>query len=158
LGTLLELTNCTLDNLKNLVDRPAGQAIAPPASIKETPLDVLEGVLTTRKTLEALLVYAVTQLAMWLSKPDFDPAEMDTEDHIPQTMDIREGSKRSSRALADRIQRGMPGEMATDLEKLLKQARPVLQKSVDGSDKGAEGDLIQVLLRFMSEWVMTTPS
>ncbi|KAG0698694.1 nucleoporin subcomplex protein binding to Pom34-domain-containing protein [Suillus ampliporus] len=159
LGTLLELANCTLDVLRNLVDRPAGQVIAPPASIKETPLDVREGSLTARKTLEALLVYAVTQLAMWLSKPDFDAAEMDSEDHVPQTIDMRESSKRPSRALTDRIRRGMPGEMATDLEKLLKQAKPVLQKSIDVSDKtDLKGDLTQVLLRFMSEWVMTTPS
>jgi nuclear pore complex protein Nup188 len=158
LGTLLELANCTLDILRNLADRPAGQAIAPPASMKETPLDVREGILTTRKTLEALLVYAVTQLAMWLSKPEFDPVEMDTEDHVPQSIDMRESSKRPSRTLTDRIRRGMPGEMATDLEKLLKQAKPVLQKSVDVSDKSAEGDFIQVLLRFMSEWVMTPPS
>ena len=158
MGTLLELANCTLDVLRSLVDRPAGQAIAPPASIKETPLDVREGSLTARKTLEALLVYAVTQLAMWLSKPDFDASEMDTEDHVPQSIDMREGSRRPSRTLTDRIRRGMPGEMATDLEKLLKQAKPVLQKSVDVSEKGAEGDLTQVLLRFMSQWVVTTPS
>ncbi|KAG2343590.1 hypothetical protein BDR05DRAFT_933045 [Suillus weaverae] len=157
LGTLLELTNCTLDVLRHLVDRPAGQAIAPPASLKETPLDVQEGVLTARKTLEALLVYAATQLAMWLSKPEFDAAEMDSEDHVPQTIDMRESSKRPSRALTDRIRRGMPGEMATDLEKLLKQAKPILQQSV-GDKRNVKGDLTQVLLRFMSEWVMTTPS
>lgn len=113
--------------------------------------------LTARKTVEALLVYAATQLAMWLSKPEFDAAEMDSEDHIPQTMDMRESSKRPSRALTDRIRRGMPGEMATDLEKLLKQAKPILQKSVD-DNRNVKGDLTQVLLRFMSEWVMTTPS
>ncbi|KAG1896455.1 uncharacterized protein F5891DRAFT_1053940 [Suillus fuscotomentosus] len=157
LGTLLELANCTLDVLRHLVDRPAGQAIAPPASLKDTPLDVQEGMLTARKTVEALLVYAATQLAMWLSKPEFDAAEMDSEDHIPQTMDMRESSKRPSRALTDRIRRGMPGEMATDLEKLLKQAKPILQKSVD-DNRNVKGDLTQVLLRFMSEWVMTTPS
>ncbi|KAG1877433.1 nucleoporin subcomplex protein binding to Pom34-domain-containing protein [Suillus subluteus] len=157
LGTLLELANCTLDVLRHLVDRPAGQAIAPPASLKETPLDVQEGMLTARKTLEALLVYAATQLAMWLSKPEFDAAEMDSEDHVPQTIDMRESSKRPSRALTDRIRRGMPGEMATDLEKLLKQAKPILQKSVDDK-RNVKGDLTQVLLRFMSEWVMTTSS
>ncbi|KAG2099322.1 nucleoporin subcomplex protein binding to Pom34-domain-containing protein [Suillus cothurnatus] len=157
LGTLLELANCTLDILRHLVDRPAGQAIAPPASVKETPLDVQEGMLTARKTLEALLVYAATQLAMWLSKPEFDAAEMDSEDHVPQTIDMRESSKRPSRALTDRIRRGMPGEMATDLEKLLKQAKPILQKSIDDK-RNVKGDLTQVLLRFMSEWVMTTPS
>ncbi|OAX35176.1 hypothetical protein K503DRAFT_803030 [Rhizopogon vinicolor AM-OR11-026] len=64
LGTLLKLENCTLDVLRSPVDCPAGQAIAPPASIKETPLDVREGSLTARKTLEMLLVYAVTQLAI----------------------------------------------------------------------------------------------
>lgn len=83
---------------------------------------------------------------------------MDAEDHVPQSIDMRESSKRPSRTLTDRIRRGMPSEMATDLEKLLRQAKPVLQKSVDVSEKGAEGDLTQVLLRFMSQWVVTTPS
>jgi len=141
LGTLLELANCTLDVLRNLIDRPAGQAIAPPTSIKDMLIDVREGTLTARKTLEALLVYAATQLAMWLSKPDFDPTEMDSEDHVPQTIDIRESSKRPSRALTDRIRRGMLGETVLQIFR----------------SNGVRG-ISQVLLRFMSQWVMTTPS
>ena len=49
IGTLLELKNCTLDVLWNLVNHPAGQTIIPlpsPLSHKK-PLDVKEGIITT---------------------------------------------------------------------------------------------------------------
>ena len=31
-----------------------------------------QGVITARRNLEGLLLYSVTQLTMWLSKPEFD--------------------------------------------------------------------------------------
>ncbi|KAH7887323.1 nucleoporin subcomplex protein binding to Pom34-domain-containing protein, partial [Phlebopus sp. FC_14] len=159
LGTLLELANCSLDVLRNLVNRPAGQAIAPSASAKDVPLDVRQGTITARRNLEAVLVYSVTQLAMWLSKPDFDPSavEMETEEHNSQTLDAaREASKgrgpRASLTLAERLRRGMTGEMASDLQALLARSKPVLEKS-DGVLGKAEvsGDLTQVLSKFLNE-------
>ncbi|KAI0751168.1 nucleoporin subcomplex protein binding to Pom34-domain-containing protein [Daedaleopsis nitida] len=71
LGTLLELGNCSLDILRLLVDRPPTQALTP-ATSTEKALDVRDTVAVTRKNLEAALLYAVTQLAMWLSKPEFE--------------------------------------------------------------------------------------
>jgi len=161
LGTLLELANCSLDVLRHLVNRPAGQAIAPSASAKDVPLDVREATATARRSLEALLVYAVTQLAMWLTKPDFDPAasEMETEEHNPQTLETRESTKgrapRASLTLAERLRRGMTGEMASDLQALLTRSKPVLVKSdeVLGRTEGG-GDLMQVLSRFLNERVV----
>ncbi|KAF9226911.1 hypothetical protein BS17DRAFT_697218 [Gyrodon lividus] len=160
LGTLLELANCSLDVLRHLVNRPGGQAIAPSASVKDVPLDVREATITTRRNLEALLVYAVTQLAMWLSKPDFDPAasEMETEEHNSQALETRESTKgrapRASLTLAERLRRGMTGEMAADLQALLTRSKPVLLKSDEVLGKTEGGDLTQVLARFLNERVV----
>jgi len=154
LGTLLELANCTLDVLRSLISRPAGQAIVPSTSIKDVPLAVNQAMLTARRTLEALLIYAVTQLAMWLSKPDFDPAatEAEAEEHNPQ-LDASKG--RAPRALAERLRRGMTGEMTADLQALLTRARPVLAKSEEVLGKSEGGkDLTQVLSRFLAERIV----
>ncbi|KAG9317860.1 hypothetical protein JVU11DRAFT_2088 [Chiua virens] len=155
LGTLLELANCTLDVLRSLVSRPAGQALVPSTSIKDVPLAVNQATLTGRRTLEALLVYAVTQLAMWLSKPDLDPAatEAEAEEHNHSHNTQLDASKgRAPRALAERLRRGMTGEMTADLHALLTRAKPVLAKCdemLGRSEKG--GDLTQVLSRFLAE-------
>lgn len=161
-GTLLELANCSLDILRNLVNRPAGQAIVPATSLKEVPLSVRQATLTVRQNLEALLIYAVTQLAMWLSKPDFDPAaaDMETDEHASQAMEVREPvakgrAPRPSLTLAERLRRGMTGEMASDLQALLTRSKPVLAKSDEVLEKKqTSGDLTQVLLRFLNERVV----
>ena len=162
LGTLLELANCSLDVLRNLVNRPAGQAIAPATSLKDVPLDVSQATFTVRRNLEALLVYAVTQLAMWLSKPDFDPAgtDMETDEHNSQAMEVRESTskgraRRSSLTLAERLRRGMTGEMAADLQALLARSKPVLAKSDEVLGKPETvGDITLILSRFLNERVV----
>ncbi|KAJ3505818.1 hypothetical protein NMY22_g17444 [Coprinellus aureogranulatus] len=97
LGTLLELANRTLDVMKELVTRPATQALthvgatAPqPPSALSSPLDVRQGLITARRNLESIQVYAVTQLAMWLCKPEFAPGQDegggdDAMDVVPKT-------------------------------------------------------------------------
>ncbi|KIK21813.1 hypothetical protein PISMIDRAFT_533510 [Pisolithus microcarpus 441] len=158
-GTLLELANCSLDVLRNFVNRPAGQAIAPATSLKEIPLNVRLATLTVRRN---LLIYAVTQLAMWLSKPDFDPAaaDMETDEHASQAMEVRESvtkgrASRPSLTLAERLRRGMTGEMAFDLQTLPTRSKSVLVKSDDVVEKKhTSGDLTQVLLRFLNERVV----
>ncbi|KAH0840298.1 hypothetical protein J3R83DRAFT_1307 [Lanmaoa asiatica] len=144
LGTLLELANCTLDVLRSLVSRPAGQAIVPFTSVKDVPLS-------------ALLVYAVTQLAMWLSQPDFDAAtEAEAEEHNHSHNAQLDASKgRAPRALAERLRRGMTGEMTADLQALLTRAKPVLAKSEEvlGKSDGRK-DLTQVLSRFLTERIV----
>ncbi|KAI9569308.1 nucleoporin subcomplex protein binding to Pom34-domain-containing protein [Boletus coccyginus] len=141
LGTLLELANCTLDVLRSLVNRPAGQAIVPSTSVRDVPL-------------AALLVYAVTQLAMWLSKPDFDPAAIEAEVDDSHNAQPDTSKGRAPRALAERLRRGMTGEMTADLQALLTRARPVLAKSeVLGKSEGGK-DLTQVLSRFLTERII----
>lgn len=162
MGTLLELGNCTLDVLRELVNRPAGQSLIPtPPTRGAYALDVLEGVLTARRNLEAILVYGVTQLVMWLSKPEFDVPPTDAEGEEPQATDIQRAevskerrASRPSMTMAERLRRGMTGEMASDLQSLLNKAKPIIAKS--DSVLGKPGvDLTQVLLNFLHERIVT---
>jgi len=162
MGTLLELGNCTLDVLRELVNRPAGQSLIPTTPTTGTyNLDVLEGVLTARRNLEAILVYGVTQLVMWLSKPEFDVPSAEADAEEPQAMEIQrtEVSKerraaRPSMTMAERLRRGMTGEMASDLQSLLNKAKPIIAKSDTVLGK-AGVDLTQVLLNFLHERIIT---
>ncbi|KAI0371460.1 hypothetical protein BV20DRAFT_965197 [Pilatotrama ljubarskyi] len=160
LGTLLELGNCSLDILRLLVDRPPTQALTP-ATSTEKALDVRDTVAVTRRNLEAALLYGVTQLAMWLSKPEFDtPAhEADSDEMLveggPQgesavSLKERRAARKASMTLAERLRRGMTGEMAADLQGLLGKAKPVIAKStVVLGEKDV--DLTQVLSHFVQE-------
>ena len=158
MGTLLELGNCTLDVLRDLVSRPAGQAIASTTSLAgtyEKPLDVRQGVLTARRNLEAILIYAITQLAMWLSKPEFDSGagDMDTEEQTPENQRDSPRATRPSLTLADRLRRGMTGEMAADLQSLLSKAKPIFIKSESVLETKVI-DLTQVLSIFLHERII----
>lgn len=161
----MELANCTLDVLRSLVARPAGQAITP-AIGNDEPLSVKEVVITARQNLEAVLVYVVTQLGMWMSKPEFELSEGgDIEiDEKPQqaSSDTRGGGERSSRkggrssiGLAERLRRGMTGDMGTDLDALLVKAKPVIAKSdgVLGNSKDAV-DLTTLLSHFVQSRII----
>ncbi|KAI0677700.1 hypothetical protein C8Q78DRAFT_960939 [Trametes maxima] len=158
LGTLLELGNCSLDILRLLVDRPPTQALTPATSV-EKALDVRDTVAVARRSLEAALLYAVTQLALWLSKPEFDaPAhEPDADDMLVEgppgesmSVEKRRAARKASLTLAERLRRGMTGEMAVDLQGLLGKAKPVIAKSaVVLGEK--EVDLTQVLSYFVQE-------
>lgn len=155
MGTLLELGNCTLDVLRDLVNRPAGQSLT---NAPGSTLDVRQGVLTARRNLEGVLVYAVTQLVMWLSKPEFDVAAPDAD--ADESMDVQrtDTSKerrppRPSMSLAERLRRGMTGEMAADLQSLLNKSKPIITKSdtVIGKENV---DLTQVLSNFLQERIV----
>ncbi|KAJ7157192.1 nucleoporin subcomplex protein binding to Pom34-domain-containing protein [Mycena filopes] len=160
MGTLLELGNCTLDVLRDLVKRPAGQSLADVGSLPGTyPLDVRQGVSTARRNLEALLIYAVTQLAMWLSKPDFDvnsSNEMDAEDATAEGAreERRAQAPRASASLADRLRRGVTGEMASDLQSLLNKAKPLIAQS-DAILGSPRIDLTQVLSNFLQDRIIS---
>lgn len=155
IGTLLELGNCTLDVLRELVNRPAGQTIVPPpSSTYERPLDVKQGVLAARRNLEAVCLYAITQLGMWVSKPEFDGGDIEVDEPV-DNHSLRGDNKerrRASLTIAERLRRGMTGEMNTDLQSLLLKAKPVIQKSegLVGFSSGGV-DLTQVLLKFLQD-------
>lgn len=172
LGTLFELGNCTLDILRLLVDRPPGQTITPAAAKittgYEKPLDVREAVSATKQTLETALMYAVTQMAMWLSKPEFEvksggigSGDMETDEPLPEQKGLeslggkeRRGQRRATVSMADRLRRGMRGEMATDLQTLLEKTKPVMEKA--HKLVGGDTDIIAVLSHFLKEHVLAT--
>ncbi|CAL1699999.1 unnamed protein product [Somion occarium] len=165
IGTLLELGNCSLDVLRALVNRPAMQAITPASSINSKPLDVRDSVIVARRTLEAVLFYSVTQLALWLSRPDIDttPNEMDGDDGMGISMFGRESrtgqdkdrrTKTQSSTLAQRLRRGMTGEMASDVQALLAKAKPIVAKT-EGILGKKSVDLTAVLSRFVQERILT---
>ena len=158
LGTLVELGSASMDILRLLVDRPPTQALTPAIS-NDKALDVRDTVTVTRRNLEVVLLYAVTQLAMWLSKPEFDAPANDADgDDImieggqpgDSTSSKERRTRKASMTMAERLRRGMRGEMAADLQALLNKARPVVAKS--GTVLGTkEVDLTQVLLYFVQE-------
>ena len=173
LGTLFELGNCTLDILRLLIDRPPGQTITPAAAKVTTgyekPLDVREAVSATKQTLETVLTYAVTQMAMWLSKPEFDAksggvgsVDMDMDEPLQEQKGLeilggkeRRGQRRATVSMADRLRRGMTGEMATDLQTLLEKAKPVVekgQKLVGGDDV----DIMGILSHFLKDHILAS--
>ena len=172
IGTLLELGNCAYDTLRFLVHAPT-----PSAGSKDKDLSVVSDVGKARRTLETALVYAATQLMMWLSKHDCENAhgaEMDA-DEAPQNEGYGQGFggykadtssatlsakdldrdrrlKRRSITLADRLRRGMTGEMTMDLQALIARARPVVSKSQDLLGKDSV-DLTPILANFVDERV-----
>ena len=129
-------------------------------------------VAATRRNLEAALLYAVTQLALWLSKPELDgapAADADADDmmvvgggdhqHLGESMSMSASASVSARerrarkasvTMAERLRRGMRGEMAADLQALLGKARPVVAKSAGVLGAG-DVDLTQVLAYFVQE-------
>ncbi|ESK96206.1 hypothetical protein Moror_7196 [Moniliophthora roreri MCA 2997] len=165
IGTLLELGNSTLDVLRNLCNLPAGQSMIQAQSMAEnkSTLDVRQGVMVTRGHLEGVLTYAVTQLAMWLSKPDFDApsADMETDE---QSMDVQKTdlskdrrAPRSSMALGERMRRGMTGEMAADIQSLLNKAKPVITKSDSILGIGWT-DITPILSTFLQDRIISATS
>ena len=157
IGTLLELGNCSLDVLRHLVDRPAMQSVAPPKGA-EKALDIRDSVIATRRNFEAVLFYAVTQLGMWLAKPEFDVNGNDVEMEEKAMKDIQPDkdrrATRQSMTMAERLRRGMTGEMAADLQTLLTRAKPVVAKSQVVLDNKAV-DLTQVLSQFVTERIIS---
>lgn len=162
--TLLELGNCTLDLLRDLINLPAGQSIIASKPLLDAKygrtLDVREGISTARRNLEGILVYAVTQLAMWLSKPEYDgQASNDMDTDIPNDVQPRidlsiDRRPRNSQPLTDRLRRGMTGEMGADLQSLLKKAKPIIAKTNGFVDKDTL-DLTQVLSTFLQDRIIS---
>jgi nuclear pore complex protein Nup188 len=107
-------------------------------------------------------------MVMWLSKPEFDAksgggignADMDTDEPLPEQKGLesgkeRRGQRRATVSMADRLRRGITGEMATDLQTLLEKAKPVVekgQKLVGGDDV----DIMDILSYFLKEHVLAS--
>ena len=84
---------------------------------------------------------------------------METEDHAfsesrnLEVVDRR--TKRKSMTLAERLRRGMSGEMAVDVQALLVRAKPVIAKS-EAILGNKSVDLIPILSRFVQERILSS--
>ncbi|THH16450.1 hypothetical protein EW146_g4202 [Bondarzewia mesenterica] len=157
MGTLLELANCTLDILNQLGSRPAGQTLTPPsARPSDRPLDVGEVTRTLHRNLEVVLFYATTQLGAWLAKPElFEGGGAAVGAGDAEMEDLADGRMRREPAgLAERLRRGMTGEMASELKALMEKAKGTLEKSAKESGAMAGVDVIKVLIAFLNEKVV----
>ncbi|KAL0950306.1 hypothetical protein HGRIS_010281 [Hohenbuehelia grisea] len=161
LGTLLELGNSTLDVLRELAGHPAGQTLTrstASTNTAEVALDVRQAAETARRNLESVLLYAATQLVMWLSKPELENTSTEGEGEemaveVPRTDDRR--APKPSLTLAERLRRGMTGEMAADLQSLLAKAQPVIGKSDAILGKGRT-DITPILSNFLRQRIVTS--
>jgi nuclear pore complex protein Nup188 len=132
--------------------------VPPPSSTFERPLDVKQAVFAARRNLEAVCLYAITQLGMWVSKPEFDAGgEIEVDEPVEHQSLRGDGTKerdrrRNSLTIGERLRRGMTGEMNTDLQALLQKAKPVIQKS-EGMGGPTVVDLTQVLLKFLHDHI-----
>lgn len=135
---------------------------------QRTSLEVRQAVIIARRNLEEILLYAVTQLAMWLSKPDFDSSPAGEQENEDQIMDTaskldtgKESTRRAARSamttMAERLRRGMTGEMAGDLQSLLNKSKVMFTASNAVIGKGST-DISQILLNFLHDRVLGVSS
>ncbi|KAH9972952.1 hypothetical protein BGW80DRAFT_1437328 [Lactifluus volemus] len=103
MGTLIELASGTLDTLAHLILRPAGQAltVTVPTRASEQPLNVRVAIVATRRTVEAVLFYATTQLGAWVMSPELldagASAESEGTDEAGETASMHPSERRASR-------------------------------------------------------------
>ena len=107
---------------------------------------------------ECIMLYMSTQFVMWLIKEEGETGgEMDLDEHgdsqgfsADMLKDRDRKTRRKSSTLADRLRRGMTGEMAGDLQALVAKAKPVLEKSSEILGLGS-ADLTHVLKNFIED-------
>ena len=163
IGTLLELGNCAYETLHYLSSKkaPAGSPSATPPQ---------SSVRLYKQALETILLYASSQLVMWLVKHDGEQT-VDVElEELPQqsegvgyglkadtsTTKDRERERRLRRksfTLADRLRRGMTGEMTMDLQALVAKARATIASCSEIVRGDEPGDLLEVLASFLEDRV-----
>lgn len=165
IGTLLELGNCTLEVLGFWANKK--QSPPPPEPVSASMKSQISA---CRQLLESLLVYSATQLAMWVAKQDGEqPGEMEIDEAQQQsesgyksdsgvsaTTKGERRMRRKSLSLADRLRRGMTGEMTNDLESLVAKAKPVMAKSSEVLGGSEPVDLLPVLAKFLEERVVAS--
>ena len=166
LGTLVELGNSTADVLRYLLSQPASTRPKPSlpfASSSIPPFTSVDCIYSLRQTLEAVLTYSTTQLVVWLhqSGPAEQPsaavdANMDGDDATSMDVDSTLGRdqhrlRRRSSMNADRLRRGLTGELAADLHQLLVKAKPIIEKC-PGQDP-PEKNLMTILITFLESRV-----
>ena len=161
IGTLLELGNCAYETLQFLTSKkPSG------SSEQSSTGNLHANIRVARQLLEVVLVYASTQLVMLLSKQDGEHSgEVEMEEAQQQgdsghkaelnattkERDRERRMRRKSLTLADRLRRGMTGEMAMDLQSLVSKAKDAVAGSSAVLGKPEPIDLLQVLISFLED-------
>jgi nuclear pore complex protein Nup188 len=167
MGTLIELASGTLDTLSHLIARPAGQALTmtSPTRISERPLDVGTAMLATRRTVEAVLFYATTQLGAWVMTPELLDSGAGTEADVAEdAADLalithgeqrRSSSRRESTVMTERMRRGLTGEISSELKAVLERARSLFAKNQQtAGENQSTVDITNVLLGFLNQRVI----
>jgi len=181
MGTLIELASGTLDTLSHLIARPAGQAltVTTPTRPSEKPLDVRAAIKATRRTVEAVLFYATTQLGAWVTAPELqlldagagaepeataaaaavaavaEDAPGGDSASLSHGSERRVASRRESTVLTERMRRGLTGEISSELKAVLEKARALLAKSHQSTgEKQTPVDITGVLLGFLNQRVI----
>jgi nuclear pore complex protein Nup188 len=165
MGTLIELASGTLDTLAHLVSRPAGQVltVTAPTRPSEQPLDVRAAILATRRTIEAVIFYATTQLGVWVmtpelldtgAGPDLEGTE-ETGDSASIHPSERRASRRESTVMTERMRRGLTGEISSELKAVVEKAHSLLAKSQQtAGERLNDVDITSVLLGFLNQRVI----
>lgn len=169
IGTLLELGNCSFETLRFLTEQKLPLISKPAIKKRGNPGVLLR--LQVRQTLESVLIYASTQLVMWLTKHEGEQTgdlEMDDQQQpeahgfghradntgvVPKDRERDRHLKRKSLSLADRLRRGMTGEMTMDLQGIITRAKPIVAKNSDLDGLPSSTDLMPVLATFLEQKV-----
>ena len=175
IGTLLELGTCALETLQFLTSKRPSALPAPPSVAAQKPTSPelrTDTMRSTQHTLEAALVYASTQLVLWLSKNDVEQDATDVDDLQNQsvgpgadghgyggradlgmsgTKERRLRRKSQSLTLAERLRRGMTGEMTMDLQTLVSKAKAAVAGGTEPLEKAESADIFVVLQSFLED-------
>lgn len=147
-GTLLELSTCAADILRHLANDSATTTSASSAALLSIPaFSRRVTIQAASQTLETVLTYAVTQLAVWLETKDQkgSPRQMELDDE----REVGEKRRRASIGVSGRVRRG---EIVVDLKTLLTMSKPVVENARQQLKMESEG-MIGLLLGFLERRV-----
>jgi nuclear pore complex protein Nup188 len=108
-------------------------------------------ILAASQTLETVLTYAVTQLAIWVEAADQreSPRQMELDEGLHER-DVGEKRRRTSVGMGGHVRRG---EIAVDLKTLLTRSKPVVEKARQQLKLESEG-MVLLLIGFLEKRVL----
>ncbi|KDQ15482.1 hypothetical protein BOTBODRAFT_158346 [Botryobasidium botryosum FD-172 SS1] len=147
IGTLLELGGWAIDIARHLTAKTGPNALPKALLLPSLTLLPFEQKMTlnaAQQTVEATLVYATTQLSLWLSTPGFQSSAPS-----PSPGRAEEGMDWDQRAgrVDDRLKREVR-DLATDLQVLMARAKEVFAKTSADDENGTTLVLFEVLIGF----------
>ncbi|KAF8589637.1 hypothetical protein K439DRAFT_1404885 [Ramaria rubella] len=151
-GTLLELGTCSVDILDHLCGGPHAILPGSPPSILSLPsFSSQTTIAAASQVLETVLMYAVTQLAIYVEATQHreSPRPMELEDGGHER-EVGEKRRRTSLGVGGRVRRG---EIAADLKALLARSKPIIEKAKQRLKVESE-DVVVLLLGFLEKRVL----